>query len=110
MPVRGINWSIGAEDKRKQHLSNAPTNLEWFARFAIGCKKRMGQDVHPQFRISIVVTIVVMVALMRLLEQKWMSATTEELREHIALVGAYSVLSYCASLRGMKVLCSTFMV
>ena len=91
------NLSIKGDNKNKPaRISSCPTDSEWFCKFALGCKKRMGQDVRPQLGFS----IAVMIKLMSNLEQKWVGSSNEATQFLIAGIGAYAVLSYCASLRG----------
>jgi hypothetical protein len=40
-----FNVSTGKEDRHKDRLTRCPTDSEWFGRFQLGCKKRMGQDL-----------------------------------------------------------------
>jgi hypothetical protein len=91
-----FNISNGMEDKHKQRLTQCPTDSEWFARFNLGCKKRMGQDVRPQLGLS----IEVMLEYMKRLDSKLLQAVDEEESDLICSVGAYSVLTYASSLRG----------
>jgi hypothetical protein len=91
-----FNISTGKEDRRKDRLTRCPTDSEWFGRFQLGCKKRMGQDVRPQLGLS----IDVMKEYMDRLEAKWLSVTDQDTQDLLCAVGAYSVTSYAASLRG----------
>jgi hypothetical protein len=54
-----FNISNGMEDKHKQRLTQCLTDSEWSARINLnlGCKKQMGQDVHPQLGLSIEVML-----------------------------------------------------
>jgi hypothetical protein len=38
---------------RLQHLEVMIRDIWWFLRFALGCKKRMGQDVRPDLAMLI---------------------------------------------------------
>jgi hypothetical protein len=91
-----FNISTGKEDRRKDRLTQCPTDSEWFGRFQLGCKKRMGQDVRPQLGLS----IGVMKEYMDRLESKWLVSIDDQERDLLCAVGAYSALSYAASLRG----------
>lgn len=37
---------MGDEDGKRKHFSSCPMKSEWFARFLLGCKLRMGQDIR----------------------------------------------------------------
>jgi hypothetical protein len=91
-----FNISTGKEDRRKDRLTQCPTDSEWFGTFQLGCKKRMGQDVRPQLGLL----IGVMKEYMDRLESKWLLSTDDRERNLFCAVGAYSALSYAASLRG----------
>jgi hypothetical protein len=91
-----FNISNGMEDKHKQQLTQCPTDSEWFSRFNLGCKKRMGQDVRPQLGLSIGVMLEYMARLVRRLQD----ATSEGERDLVCSVATYSVLTYASSLRG----------
>jgi hypothetical protein len=91
-----FNVSTGKEDRKKDRLSQCPTDSEWFGRFNLGCKKRMGQDVRPQLGLS----IDVMKEYLDRLNMRWLLATSTKEQDLIGAVGAYSALSYAASLRG----------
>jgi hypothetical protein len=91
-----FNISTGKEDRKKDRLTQCPTDSEWFGKFILGCKKRMGQDVRPQLGLS----IEVMKEYMKRLESKWESTTDPEERDLFCAVAAYSVMTYASSLRG----------
>jgi hypothetical protein len=91
-----FNVSSGKEDRKKDRLTQCPTDSEWFGRFNLGCKKRMGQDVRPQLGLS----IDVMMEFMNRMEMRWQSTVDTLAQDLVGAVGAYSVLSYVASLRG----------
>jgi hypothetical protein len=93
-----FNVSTGKEDRKKDRLTQCPTDLEWFGRFHLGCKKLMGQDICPQLGLS----IDIMKEYMERLELKWLFAMDKEDQDSLCAVGAYSALSYAASLCGNK--------
>lgn len=84
-------------DTTKTFLSNCPTNSLWFERFCRGCFKRMGQETHQDLALS----VSVLLALLNLMEQQWLERT--DLRETLALIGAYTVIAYAGSFRGNEV-------
>jgi hypothetical protein len=89
-----MSFYLGFDDKKKQTISSCPTLSDWFSRFALGCKKRMGQDVRPQLGIS----IEAMHALMSELERRFLEEDVEEERNLIVNAGAYVILTFCCSL------------
>jgi hypothetical protein len=91
-----MNFYLGFDDKKKQTISSCPTLSDWFSRFALGCKKRMGQDVRPQLGLS----IEAMHAFMTELEAKFLNERCEADRSLIINAGAYAILTFCCSLRG----------
>ena len=86
---------VGATSKASGHLSNCPTQSLWFGRFFLGCRKRMGQIVKQDLGLSIEIFLAL---LEELTARKEASVGFE--REEFTCVYAYSVLSYCGSLRG----------
>ena len=48
-----IQMNFGYDNSKKQMVLSCPTSSEWFYRFALGCKKRMGQDVRPDLAVSV---------------------------------------------------------
>jgi hypothetical protein len=96
--VEGASMSfyLGFDDKKKQTISSCPTLSDWFSRFALGCKKRMGQDIRPQLGIS----IEAMHALMNELETRFLEEDVEVERSLIVNAGAYVILTFCCLLRG----------
>jgi hypothetical protein len=91
-----MSFYLGFDNKKKQTISSCPTLSDWFSRFALGCKKRMGQDVRPQLSIS----IEPMHALMNELETRFLEEDDEAERNLIVNAGAYVILTFCCSLRG----------
>jgi len=57
--------SVGG-DQPKYYLTSSSTQSLWFERFAQGCLRRMGQDVHQDWAIP----LPVMYALMQILEEE----------------------------------------
>jgi hypothetical protein len=94
-----VNISIG-KDTRGQSLllSACPTDPEWYKRFDKGLRKRMGQDVRSQLGFS----IGVMTVMMRSLGILWNESPPGDEKDDVLGAMAYSVISYCNALRGMK--------
>jgi len=86
-------------DTAKTFLTHCPTQSLWFERFAKGCLKRMGQTVHQDMALSIAVIL----ELLKMLEEEWLIAT-EEQKDKLAIVGAYSCIAFGGSFRGHEVL------
>ena len=91
-----INFYLGFDNKKKQSISSCPTMSDWFRRFALGCKKRMGQDVRPQLGLS----IQGMLEMMKELERRFQMEEDENERNVMINAGAYVMLSLCCLLRG----------
>jgi hypothetical protein len=83
----------------KLSLTNLPTNSSWFERFALGCLRRMGQDVRQDWAIP----VEAIHALLRALDREWARATAWAERHRLASVGAYIVVAFCDSFRGNEV-------
>lgn len=79
--------------------TTCPTQSMWFERFAKGCLKRMGQEVHQDLAVS----IHLMLAFQDLLEEEWREKTQLEDRIKLAMVGAYALVAFGGSFRGHEV-------
>jgi len=90
--------SVGG-DRAKHFLNQCDTHSTWFEHFAAGCLHRMGQDIRQDRAIS----LNVMHALMDHLEGEWGSTADFNTRFHVASLGAYSVIAFCGSFRGLEV-------
>jgi hypothetical protein len=77
-------------------LSDCPTDSEWFKRFSLGMKKRMGQDVRPQLGFSVEVILM----LLNMLEHGWRALPNGKLKDNTPGALAYSSLSFINALRG----------
>jgi hypothetical protein len=83
-------------DRAKYYLTSSPTQSLFFERFALGCVRRMGQEVRQDWAI----TLPVVHALLELLEQDWEIPAA---REMAVMVGAYVVIAFGGSFRGNEV-------
>jgi hypothetical protein len=83
----------------KMYLSQLPTNSLWFERFALGCLRRMGQDV----RLDWAITLQAMHGLIDNLEEEWSIVKGWEQRRNVAVAGAFALLAFGGSFRGNKV-------
>jgi hypothetical protein len=86
------------KDTAKTFLSTCPTNSLWFERFCKGCFKRMGQESHQDLAMS----IKVLLALLEILEAEWLAADGQ-IREGLAMVGAFVCIAFGGSFRGDEV-------
>lgn len=84
--------------KERKRLDDDPCSSLWFSRWAIGCKRRMGQDWRPDQAVS----AHLMLALTRWIERKIVSLTVPSEIIQWTLAGAYFVLCYVLSLRGSE--------
>jgi hypothetical protein len=89
-------------DMVKHSLTHSSTKSTWFERFSQGCVRRMGQDVRQNWAI----TLPTMHELLKLLEKEWNEGTSGSPLETAASLGAFSVIAFCAPLRGSE----TYMV
>jgi hypothetical protein len=96
--VMGSSKTMGwIDDKGSTRRSTTvATQSEWFERFTQGCRKRMGGIYKPDLAL----TSIVMVAYLKLIEERIDRATSQAERHLWTSLGAYSVLCFCASLRG----------
>jgi hypothetical protein len=92
--------SVGG-DRAKHHLTQSPTQSQWFERFSQGCIRQMGQDVCQDWAIP----LGAMHELMKVLETEWQGAVDQgdQQRELIASIGAYSLVAFGGSFRGPEV-------
>jgi len=86
-------------DSAKLSLTNLPTNSLWFKHFALGCLRRMGQDVHRDW----VIPVDTIHALMRMLDREWDRARDWVHWHLLATVGAYIIIAFCGSFHGNEV-------
>jgi hypothetical protein len=89
--------SVGG-DKAKHYLNTCLTHSGWFEMFALGCLRRMGQEVHQDRAVS----LLVMHALMSQFSKEWDAtpATNPCQRLWIASLASYCVVCFCGSFRG----------
>ena len=90
--------SVG-RDKGKHFLNTCPTHSSWFENFAIGCLRRMGQEIRQDRALS----LLVMHALMNLFDQEWHSATESHQKLCLSSLAAYCIICFCGSFRGPEV-------
>jgi hypothetical protein len=86
-------------DRVKHHLTLSPTQSTWFERFALGCIRRMGQDVHQDWAIP----LPAMHGLMAILEEEWHHSDDQRHKELVTSIAAFSIIAFCGSFRGPEV-------
>ncbi len=86
-------------DRAKHHLTQSPTQSQWFERFAQGCVRRMGQDVRQDWAIP----LPAMHGLINSLEDEWNHPQDSCHKELVTSIGAYSLIAFCGSFRGPEV-------
>jgi hypothetical protein len=86
-------------DKGKHFLNTCPTHSSWFENFAVGCLRRMGQEVRQDRAVS----LLVMHELMAIWGREWTSTTDPHQKLRLASLAAYCVICFCGSFRGPEV-------
>jgi len=88
-------------DRAKHQLTQSPTQSLLFEQFAQGCIQHMGQDVCQVWAIP----LGAMLGLFQVLEEEWSDSQEAELQAQaqLASIGAYSVIAFCGSFRGLEV-------
>jgi hypothetical protein len=93
-----ILMTLGDDKGKTQRFVKDGCASYWYSRFAIGCKRRMGQDWRPNRAFS----TALLVAYLRQIKFKIADAESmTELNQWI-VIGTYSVVSYVISLRGRR--------
>jgi hypothetical protein len=89
--------SVGG-DKTKHFLNTCPTHSGWFEMFALGYLRRMGQEIHQDHAVS----LLVMHALFSKFSREWDNTPLDNTRQHlwIASLASYCVVCFCGSFRG----------
>jgi hypothetical protein len=95
--LEGGKNAVIQRDTTKLFETSCPTNGHWFERFMLEMHKRQGDKSFPDLAIS----IEVMLELMRRFENAWDNADGNERQQEAVLFPAlFSVVTYCAGLRG----------
>jgi len=98
-PTGAMSLRTVGGDKGKHFLNTCPTHSSWFESFALGCLRRMGQEVRQDRAVS----LLVMHALMAQFDTEWRSTVDPHHQLHISSLAAYSVICFCGSFRGPEV-------
>lgn len=94
----GAVLTLGDEDGKRKHFTRCATNSEWFARFSLGCKKRMGQDVRQNLALGPKVVRGILELLVEEIEGAMEAPRVREL----VTIGAFIATCYCGSFRGSE--------
>jgi hypothetical protein len=95
--VEGGKHGVVQRDTTKLFETSCPTHGNWFERFMLRMHKHQGDQSYPDLAIS----IEAMLALMEKLEFAWEAAAGKEKEMKAVLFPAlFSVISFCAGLRG----------
>jgi len=90
--------AMAGDDGKRRQLTSCPTKSEWFARFTLGCKKRMGQDVRQNLALG----SKVVVELLSLVEEEAAAAESLGRVRHLVTVGAFIAVGFVGSFRGSE--------
>jgi hypothetical protein len=91
--------TLFAQDERKVKTSTSPTDGEWFQRFKLGAKLRMGQ-IRKQNEAF---TPGLILALDKVAEELWEASVSGVDKEEIESTMVFVVTTFCAALRGEEV-------
>ena len=91
--------TLYAQDEKRVHATSCPTSGEWFVRFKLGAKYRMGQirEQNEAFTSEIIH------ALDKVAQDEWDNTTEEVERKKIEELMAFVLMSFCGCLRGEEV-------
>jgi hypothetical protein len=91
--------TLYAQDERRVRSSTCPTDGEWFTRFKLGAKLRMGQ-IRKQ---NEALTPDIIHALDHVAEEEWNLAEPESDQRMIEDLMSFVLIEFCAGLRGEEV-------
>jgi hypothetical protein len=98
--VSGLSDLVGGYEKSKMWISGVVTHSFWFTRFMEGLHKQVGIVRHKDEPI----TIEVLHALDRILEEEWRQARLPSLKRQVAEMGTWFIVGFCSGLRGKEML------
>ena len=98
--VTGLGDSVRAYERNRMWISGVVTSSFWFSRFMDGLHKRVGENRRQDEPI----TIDVLCALEKILEQEWRESDRPEARRQAAEMGAWFMAGFCSGLRGEEML------
>ena len=98
----GSNYIVDtlyAQDEKKVHSTNCVVAGEWFVRFKLGSKLRMGQ-IRKQNEAF---TPAIIHALDKVAQDAWTNSASEEEKKKVEELMSYVLMEFCACLRGEEV-------
>ena len=95
-PLGAMSLRTVGGEKGKHFLNTCPTHSSWFEGFALGCLRRVGQDVRQDRALS----LLIMHALMTTFDREWTSSSDPHQRFCTSSLAAYCVICFCGSFRG----------
>ena len=98
--VAGLGDSVGAYERNRTWISSSATHQFWYSRFMHGVHKRVGEVRKPDE----IVSIDVLHAVDRILENEWKGAKTHDQKRRTCEMGAWMMGSFCTGLRGEEML------
>jgi hypothetical protein len=91
--------TLYAQDDKKVHATSCVTAGEWFVRFKLGTKYRMGQ-IRKQNEAF---TPEIIHALDKVAQEEWENSTDEMERKKLEELMSYILMEFCGNLRGEEV-------
>jgi hypothetical protein len=98
--VGGLGDSVGAYERNRTWISSVATHQFFYSRFIQGVHKRVGEVRKP----DAIITIEVLHAADKILEEEWKNAGTVELKRRVSEVGAWMIGGFCTGLRGEEMI------
>ena len=98
----GMGYNVDtlyAQDDKKVHATSCVTAGEWFVRFKLGTKFRMGQ-IRKQNEAF---TPAIIHALDKIAQEMWEKSTDEAERKKLEELMSYVLMEFCGNLRGEEV-------
>ena len=99
--ARGIQGSqVWRSEKHRFVTTDAPSDTEWYDRFATGFRSRVGERRKQDAAIS----IEIMLEIQRLFENEWQAACDDSpsARRSIAEPAVFFIVGFCGSMRGFE--------
>ncbi len=98
----GVGYNVDtlyAQDEKRVHATSCVTSGEWFVRFKLGAKYRMGQ-IRQQNEAF---TSEIIHALDEVAQDLWDNSLVEAERKKVEELMAFVIMTYCGNLRGEEV-------
>jgi hypothetical protein len=97
--AEGQEAVVMAKDTQKLVVTKCPTYGEFFERSTRGMHKRMGEIVRPDRALS----LDLMLAISRIMEDEWSQALSMEMRWSLAMEASFYLVGFCCALRGEEI-------